>query len=104
MPAYAIAHLTDGDEHPDIQVYIDRIQSTMDPHEGLFRVHGGTHETIEGGPNPDFVVMLEFPTMQQARNWYADPAYRAILPLRTDHMNSTVILVEGVPEGYRPGP
>jgi len=103
MPAYAIATLSMSDQHPDIQVYIDRIQATMDPHGGVFRVHGGTHETIEGGPDPDHVVMLEFPTLRHAREWYADPAYQAILRYRTDHMTSTVVLVEGVPEGYRPG-
>ncbi|WP_406279006.1 DUF1330 domain-containing protein [Embleya sp. NBC_00896] len=103
MTAYAIAQLTINEQHPDIQVYIDKIQATMDPFQGRFLVHGGKHELLEGEPNPDYLVMLEFPSTELAKDWYASPAYLEILPLRTDHISGTVIVVEGVPEGYRTG-
>ena len=42
------------------------------------------------------LVFIEFPTLAQARNWYDSLEYRAILPLRTRHIASDTILVDGV--------
>ncbi|WP_332878431.1 DUF1330 domain-containing protein [Massilia sp. S19_KUP03_FR1] len=37
-----------------------------------------------------------FPDMAQARQWYASPGYRAILPLRLRNASSNVFLAPGV--------
>ncbi|MEV7562061.1 DUF1330 domain-containing protein [Streptomyces sp. NPDC089795] len=99
MTAYAIAHLRPGTMHEDVLRYIETMQSTLDPFGGRFLVHGKEIEVLEG-PFPGTVVMIGFPDLQQARAWYASPAYQAILPLRTDHIAGEVILVEGVPADY----
>ncbi|MFJ6759661.1 MULTISPECIES: DUF1330 domain-containing protein [unclassified Streptomyces] len=99
MTAYAIAHIRPETMNEDILRYIEEIQSTMTPFGGRFLVHGAEVEVLEG-PFPGTVVMLAFPDIEQARAWYASPAYQAILPLRTDHIAGEVILVEGVPAGY----
>ncbi|WP_030708337.1 DUF1330 domain-containing protein [Streptomyces sp. NRRL F-2580] len=99
MTAYAIAHIRPETMNEDVLRYIEEIQSTMTPFGGRFLVHGAEVEVLEG-PFPGTVVMVGFPDIEQARAWYAWPAYQAILPLRTDHMAGEVILVEGVPAGY----
>ncbi|MDO3703212.1 DUF1330 domain-containing protein [Micromonospora sp. C28SCA-DRY-2] len=96
MTAYVIAHLRDPEElHPQVLEYMERIQATMDPFSGRFVVHGGPVDVREGSW-PGSVVMLRFPSTQHARNWYESAAYQAILPLRTDHLEGEVIIVEGV--------
>ncbi|SEG89035.1 Uncharacterized conserved protein, DUF1330 family [Nonomuraea solani] len=96
MTAYAIAHLLDSDQpHPDVAEYMERIQSTLDPFAGRFIVHGGPVDVREG-QWPGSVVMLAFPSGQNARDWYDSAAYQAILPLRADHLEGEVIIVEGV--------
>lgn len=62
-------------------------------------MHGKQVEVLEG-PFPGTVVVLGFPDIERARAWYTSDAYRAILPLRTNHMAGEVILVEGVPADY----
>ena len=99
MTAYAIAHLRPTGVNEEIVDYIDRIQDTMDPYGGRFLVHMAEVEVVEGDW-PGTVVMLAFPDLATARAWYASPAYRRLLPLRTRHMAGDVILVEGVAEGY----
>ncbi len=99
MTAYAIAHIRPETMNEDILVYIETIQSTMDPFGGRFLVHGKEAEVLEG-PFPGTVVVIGFPDIERARAWYASDAYRAILPLRTHHMAGEVILVEGVPADY----
>ncbi|KPI16926.1 protein of unknown function DUF1330 [Actinobacteria bacterium OV450] len=99
MTAYAIAHLRPGAVNEDVLRYIEEIQSTMDPFEGRFLVHGAQAEVMEG-PFPGTVVVLGFPDIERARAWYASPAYRALAPLRTRHIPGELILVDGVPPGY----
>lgn len=100
MPAaYALAHLRTPQINADVLDYIERIQATLDPFEGRFLVHGATVEVKEG-PWPGTVVILQFPGLAEARAWYDSPAYQAILPLRTKHIDGETILVEGVDPGY----
>lgn len=99
MTAYAIAHIRPETVNEEILDYIERIQPTMDPFGGRFLVHGKEVEVMEG-PFAGTVVMIGFPDLDQARAWYASPAYQAILPLRTDHIPGEVILVDGVPADY----
>ncbi|MFI7708144.1 DUF1330 domain-containing protein [Nonomuraea sp. NPDC049480] len=96
MTAYAVAHLRDPEElHEDVCQYLERVQSTLDPFGGRFLVHGAPVEVREGNW-PGGLVIIEFPSIEQARAWYDSPAYRDILRLRTDHIPGDVVLVDGV--------
>jgi uncharacterized protein (DUF1330 family) len=99
MAAYALAHLRTPQINDDVLEYIERIQATLDPFGGRFIVHGATVEVIEGSW-PGTVVIIEFPDADAARAWYASPAYRAILPLRTTNIDGDAIIVDGVPPNY----
>src|SRR5690606_38883972 len=82
MKSYAVAHLRDVDFNEQIADYLRRIDATLEPFGGRFLVHGGRVHPLEG----DFdatMVMLEFPSLDAARDWYHSPAYQDILPLRT---------------------
>ncbi|MEU8822441.1 DUF1330 domain-containing protein [Streptomyces sp. NPDC048636] len=99
MTAYALAHLRTGSSHPDVFVYMERIQATMEPFGGRFLIHGTATEVVEGSW-PGHVVMLAFPSGAEARAWYASPAYQEILPLRTDHIPGDLVFVDGVGPDY----
>ncbi|MEQ4304813.1 DUF1330 domain-containing protein [Plantactinospora sp. B6F1] len=97
---YVIGYLENVEVGPEIVEYIERIEATMAPYGGRYLVHGGQLVGHEGTWNGD-VVLLEFPDLASAQEWYGSPDYQAILPLRTAHATSMVALVEGVPEGHR---
>lgn len=99
MTAYAIAHLRSVDFGADIIRYLERIDDTLQPHGGRFRVHGAVPEVMEG-PFPGTVVVIEFPDLEHARAWYHSPAYLEILPLRTENSDGVAVLVDGTPDGY----
>src|SRR5262245_28314476 len=101
MPAYGFAHLHDRREHPDIVEYLERIQETLTPFHGRFRIHGGRTEVVEGSWTGN-MVLIEFPDLATARAWYDSPAYEAIKRLRTDHIDGDLVLVEGVGPDYDP--
>ncbi len=97
---YAIGYLEDIDVCPDIIEYLARIDATLEPYDGEWVVHGIRPEVIEG-QLPGDVIIIGFPSVQAARDWYFSPAYQEILALRTDHSSSVVALLDGVPTGYR---
>jgi uncharacterized protein (DUF1330 family) len=101
MSAYAIANLRNPAPHPEVAEYIERIQATLDPYGGRFLVHGARHEVKEGSWGGAAVV-IAFPGIDEVRSWWDSPAYRQIAPLRADHIDSDIILVDGIPDGYDP--
>ncbi|MFI6149296.1 DUF1330 domain-containing protein [Streptomyces sp. NPDC051109] len=101
MPAYGFAHLRSRRNHADVIEYLERIQATLDPFAGRFVIHGPPTEVVEG-TWPGSMVLIEFPGLAEARAWYDSPAYRAILHLRTDHIEGDLLLIEGVGPNYDP--
>jgi uncharacterized protein (DUF1330 family) len=101
VSAYGFAHLRSRRHHPDIIEYLERIQATLDPFAGRFIIHGPPTEVVEG-TWPGSMVLIEFPSLTEARAWYNSPAYQDILRLRTDHIVGDVMLIEGVGPDYDP--
>ena len=95
MTSYALGILEHVDMGPAIVEYLERIDATLAPFDGHFIVHGGPNDVREG-QDPGTVIVIEFPDRAAAEAWYDSPAYREILPLRTEHTTSTVLIVDGV--------
>ena len=55
----------------------------------------GALEALEGDP-PEGVVMLRFPTVEDARAWYDSPAYQAAIPHRKNGADYRGFIVEGI--------
>jgi uncharacterized protein (DUF1330 family) len=100
MSSFAVAHLSSVTMGPSIVEYLTRIDATLEPYGGRFVVHGGDTEVLEGHW-PGHLIVIEFPDRAHARSWYASPAYRRILRLRTDNSDGAVILVDAVAQPHR---
>jgi uncharacterized protein (DUF1330 family) len=50
---------------------------------------------LEGDHQPNRVVVLEFPSVEKAREWYGSEEYAGPLALRRRSSRSSMILVEG---------
>jgi uncharacterized protein (DUF1330 family) len=55
----------------------------------------GAIEAFEGDA-PDGVLLLEFPTMEDARAWYGSPEYQAAIPHRQKGAPYRALLIEGL--------
>jgi uncharacterized protein (DUF1330 family) len=55
----------------------------------------GAVDALEG-PAPDGVVMLQFPTLADARAWYDSPAYQTALGYRRKAGDYHAFIVEGL--------
>lgn len=55
----------------------------------------GAMEAVEGKA-PDGLVILKFPTTEDAKAWYHSPAYQAALPHRKKGADYRAFIVEGL--------
>jgi uncharacterized protein (DUF1330 family) len=55
----------------------------------------GSMETLEGEP-PDGVVLLKFPTVEDAKAWYHSPQYQAAAAHRMKAADYRAFIVEGL--------
>jgi uncharacterized protein (DUF1330 family) len=95
MAAYLILdiHVKDPEEYA---AYRERAPATLEQYGGRYLVRGGPHETVEGDWNPERVVVVEFPSVERAKEWYASPEYQEIVGLRLRAAPGNTLLVEGV--------
>ncbi len=95
MAAYVIVEVNVTDQQL-FSEYAKGVPATIAAYGGKYLVRGGAVESNEGGWAPKRVVVLEFPSMDQARKWYHSPEYKPLLEMRLKAGNAKLILVEGV--------
>ena len=95
MAAYVIAEIeiTDPATYED---YRKQVLAVVTKYGGRFIARGGRTETLEGGPSAKRVVLLEFPSLEQAQKWYGSPEYAPLIALRQRASRGRLILVEGL--------
>lgn len=55
-----------------------------------------TTEVIEGQTGHDRLVILRFPSREEAMRWYHSPEYQSMIHLRLESVEGTLILAEGL--------
>ena len=95
MSAYVIGEIdvTDPTAYDD---YRKQVLATIEKYGGRFAVRGGAVEPLEGGWNPKRIVVVQFPSIDQARKWYRSPEYAPLIELRQKASRGKLVMVEGV--------
>jgi uncharacterized protein (DUF1330 family) len=94
MPAYVIADI-DVHDPETYREYAALVPGSIEPFGGRFVVRGGEHETLEGDWQPRRLVVIEFPSADHARRWYASEDYTAAQAIRQRASTGSLVLVEG---------
>ncbi len=94
MPGYVVAEVEVTDP-ATYEEYRKRVPAIVAQYGGKYLVRGGAVEKKEGAWEPKRLVVLEFPSLEQARKWYHSPEYAPVLALRLKAARSKVLLVEG---------
>ena len=95
MPAYVLANVTVTDP-VRYEEYRRLVSPTLAKYKGRFIVRGGPLEVLEGGWRPNRLVLLEFPSVEQARAWWSSPEYSEAKKIRHATSEGTLLLLEGV--------
>lgn len=95
MKAYVISEVETRDQAA-MAAYRSLAAQTIAQYGGRYLVRGGTAEAVEGAPPPKTLIIVEFPSMARAREWYASAEYAEALRLRQTALDRRLIFVEGV--------
>ena len=96
MPAYLIGRVEIRDP-AWLEEYGPKVQALVQKHGGRYLVRGGEMDVVEGTTPPSSaMVVMEFPSMEQARAWYHDPEYAPLITLRQSGSDAELILVDGL--------
>ena len=95
MAAYLISDVTVRDAEA-FQTYRTRAAASIARHGGSYLVRGGGIEPLEGTWEPRTIIVVEFPSMEQARAWYRSPEYASALEVRDQALGRNLVLVDGI--------
>lgn len=96
MTAYVIGHIAIRNAARWAE-YRRSVPETLEPFGGEL-VLRGQHATVLAGEHPyTDVVVLRFPSLEAASQWHASAAYQALIPLREQAADVTLIRYEADP-------
>jgi uncharacterized protein (DUF1330 family) len=76
--------------------YSQQVPATIAKYGGSYLVRGGRTEVREGEwPGPRTVI-LEFPSLARALEWYDSPEYKPLRPIRQANSIARIAFFEGV--------
>ncbi len=95
MSAYIIARVevTDMDQY---RKYMELTPAIVAEFGGRFLVRGGETVTLEGPDEGRRVVLVEFPSLDQARAFYDSPGFAHAREVRAGAATASFIAVAGV--------
>ncbi len=95
MAAYVIFIRQSTKDEEEMKTYAGLAGPTLDGHPVTPLVFYGALTGLEGTA-PEGAVVLQFPSVREARVWYDSPAYQAAALHRKAGANYDVFIVEGV--------
>lgn len=94
MKAYLVLDFTITDMAGFMR-YVRRIPVQIARHGGRYIVRGETPTPVEGDWKPDHMVILEFPSHENAEAFLADPKSQDLFKVRHETTVSRLVLVDG---------
>lgn len=95
MPAYVIVDIAIEDT-VEYEEYKKLTPAAIAAFDGKFIVRGGATITMEGDWSPERFVVLEFPSIERAKEWWHSPQYTEAKVIRQRSAKTKMIIAEGV--------
>ncbi|WP_442498931.1 DUF1330 domain-containing protein [Methylobacter sp. sgz302048] len=94
MNAYLILDLAINN-FENFREYIEKIPFFIKKHGGRYIVQGVEPEVMEGDWRPNRIVVLEFPSKENAKEFLRDPDAQSLFAIRHQSTTSKLILADG---------
>jgi len=95
MSAYVIVEIDVADP-VGYEEYKKQAAATVHAYGGKYIVRGGKAEVLEGDWSPKRIVILQFESMERAKEWLNCEEYREPRKMRHATAKANMIVVEGV--------
>ena len=96
MPAYVFFDILEIVDLQKMEEYGRQIGPTVESYGGQYLVRGGWLNVVEGDWRPVLPVIIEFPSLEQAYQWYESEAYKELRALRAGAAKLNAVFIEGV--------
>jgi uncharacterized protein (DUF1330 family) len=94
MSAFVIVEIKIND--PELyDEYKKLTPAAVAAYDGRFVIRGGKTESLEGDWNPERIVVLEFPTVERAKEWWNSELYTKAKVIRQKAAFTKMLIVEG---------
>jgi uncharacterized protein (DUF1330 family) len=103
MPAYVVAMMSIHDPET-YKKYTDLTPPIVKKHGGKFLTRGEKVTTIEGEEYKARMAILEFPSEDHVRAWFADPEYQKAMVWRRAASTSRILVQQGGTNTEDPDP
>jgi uncharacterized protein (DUF1330 family) len=94
MSAYIMVDVTINNPE-EYEAYKLLTPASIKAYNGKFIVRGATTETLEGNWQHGRIVILEFPTVERAKEWWNSDEYAVAKAIRQRSATTNMILLEG---------
>lgn len=94
MAAYIIFERVKTTNEAELAAYSSMVGPSLEGHEAIKLAAGGKVDVLEGAAN-EAVVILKFPSTEEAEAWYRSPLYQEASSRRLKAGEWRVMIVEG---------
>ena len=95
MAGYMVGNITVTDPEKFAE-YGKMVPATVAQFGGTYVVRGGSPERIEGNYDPVRIVIIQFDSVEKAREWYDSDVYAPLKEMRMKASSGDLYFVEGV--------
>ena len=95
MSAYFIFTRVKTLDAGEMRIYNESARDTIKGHPAKLLAAYGRKEVVEG-PESEGILIMEFPSMQEAKAWYDSPEYRKVREHRFKGAEYRAVIVEGL--------
>jgi len=94
MPAYVVVDIEVT--NPSLyERYKELAGAAVAKHGGKYLARGGATTVLEGSWQPKRLVVLEFPSVEKAKAWWASTDYQEAKDIRQNSAKTVMVIVEG---------
>ena len=98
MPAFVISEVAVVDETLANE-YRRLAAASIAEYGGRYLARGAEADVVEGSAATGRIVIMEFPSLHKAREWYASGSYAQALKLRSQALDRRLMFVDGANAG-----
>lgn len=99
MPAYVVAEVAVRDPETYASEYSRHVLPTLAAYGGRVLARGGARVQLEGEDDAHHAglrtVIIEFPSLQQARDWHQSEDYARLRAIREQYSVGRLFVVDG---------
>ena len=95
MPAYVVVEI-EIEDPKRYEAYKQLAPPAIAAYGGRYLARGGRTAVLEGSWSPQRLVILEFPSLARAQEWWASPEYAPAKALRQSCARTEMLVLEGL--------